>query len=865
MSFFENFSGTLLLAWTVIGTSMVHAQVSVLTWHNDNARTGQNLQESTLTPSNVNSSTFGRLLTLTVDGKVDAQPLYVPLVVFPGAGPHNVVYVVTENDSVYAFDADNGSLLKQVALLQGTGEVPSDNRGCGQVTPEIGITATPVIDPLAGPHGTIYLVAMSKDTSGKYHHRVHALDITTLMDELPAVEVAASVPGSNPDATFTAAVHKERPGLLLSDGVVYTTWGSHCDSGSYSGWVIGYNQYSLAQVKVLNLTPNGSDGGIWSAGAGPAADSSGNIFLLTGNGAFDTTLASGFPSKGDYGNAFVKMSATGPLAVTDYFTMQNTTSESSTDTDLGSGGLMLLPPLNDAQGHPRSLVVGAGKDANIYVLDQTNLGKFSPGSDNIFQQMTGVLPGGVWSSPAWFNGTLYYGDSGSPLKAFPFANGQFATTASSHSATSFEYPGTTPSISANGTSNAIVWAAENSASAVLHAYNATNLSQELYNSNQAANSHDHFGSGNKYIVPTVANGKVYVGTTSGVGMFGLLAQPADFSVGATPGSKAILAGSTATYTIAMIPTNTFNESVSFSASGLPAGATAMFNPHSITGSGSTTLTIATSPSGGTGPFTISVDASGGGINHQASTSLSIQHGEDGPGTNVGVFRSGQFWLDTDNDFAWTGSPDRFLVWGEAGDIPIIGDWDNTGVRRIGVFRNGQWFLDIDNNGVWDPEHDLAFLFGQAGDVPLIADWDGSGIQRIGVFRNGQWWVDINGDHQWDALHDQSFFYGQAGDVPIVGDWDNSGRQRIGVFRSGQWWLDMNGDRVWDAIHDMEFSYGQSGDTPVVGDWTRSGETRIGVVRAAQWWLDMNGDHVWDPVNDRVFFFGLPSDVPVVAQ
>ena len=235
------------------------------------------------------------------------------------------------------------------------------------------------------------------------------------------------------------------------------------------------------------------------------------------------------------------------------------------------------------------------------------------------------------------------------------------------------------------------------------------------------------------------------------------------------------------------------------------------------------------------------------------------------GADIGVFRSGQWWLDADGDFSFNGSPDRMFWIGEAGDVPILGDWDNTGVRRVGVFRNGLWFLDIDNDGVWDPVHDIAFSFGQAGDVPIVGDWDGSGIQRIGVFRAGQWWLDMNGDHQWDAVHDVVFSYGQAGDTPLVGDWDNTGLQRIGVFRGGQWWLDMNGDRVWDPLSDLEFSYGEAGDTPVIGDWTHSGVVRVGVFRKAQWWLDMNNDHVWNPVQDIAPFFGLASDLPVVAQ
>jgi hypothetical protein len=498
------------------------AQPSVLTWHNDNARTGQNLQEKRLTLANVRQSTFGRLGTLTVDGKVDAQPLYVPAETIPSLGVHNVLYVATEHDSLYAFDADSLNLLIHVSLLAAN-EKPSDDHGCDQVTPEIGITATPAIDLQAGPHGTIYLISLSKDAA-KYHHRLHALDLTTLAEQFNGpVEIQASFPGSGAENTFVPAVHKERPGLLVSNGLVYTTWGSHCDAGAYAGWVLSYNKTTLTQVGVLNLEPNGNEGGIWAAGSGPAADANGNLFLLTGNGTFDTTLnSSGFPAKGNFGNAFVKIATAGALSVMDYFSMTNTVSESNSDTDLGSAGLMLLPSLNNPQGSPVSLAVGAGKDRNIYVLDQSNLGKFNPAMDAIYQLLSNALPNGTWSSPAWFNGKLYYGGVSDTLKAFAFSNGEFSLA--SHSANSFGYPGTTPSISANGTSDGIVWAADNVSPAVLHAYDASDVSRELYNSNQAPGGRDHFGDGNKYIVPTIVNGKVYVGTTNTVGVFGLLTR-----------------------------------------------------------------------------------------------------------------------------------------------------------------------------------------------------------------------------------------------------------------------------------------------------------------------------------------------------
>ncbi len=318
--------------------------------------------------------------------------------------------------------------------------------------------------------------------------------------------------------------------MLISNGIVYTSFASHCDDGPYSAWIMGYNKSTLARVSVLDLTPNGNEGSVWQAGAGPAADSGGNLFFLIANGTFDTKLnAGGFPSKGDYGNAFMNLSTATGLAVADYFTMENTVSESNGDVDLGSGGAMVLPTLNDALGEPRSLAVGAGKDGTGYVVDRTNMGKFHSKKNAVFQQLG--LGGSVFSSPAWFDNTLYYGPVGQSLQAFSWSGGSFGGSPSSQSPTSFGYPGTTPSISANGTANGIVWAAENSSPAVLHAYDASNLANELYNSNQAPSSRDHFGDGNKFITPMVANGKVYVGTTNGVGVFGLL--NCTYSVGLT--------------------------------------------------------------------------------------------------------------------------------------------------------------------------------------------------------------------------------------------------------------------------------------------------------------------------------------------
>ena len=522
----SNSAGQITSNAATLTVTTTAAGVDVLTYHNDNARTGQNLNETILTLTNVNSTTFGKLAFFSTDGKVDAQPLYLSSLNI-ASGTHNVLYVASEHGTLYAFDADSGTVLWHVSLL-GNGETPSDDRGCSQITPEIGITSTPVIDRTAGTNGTIYVVAMSKNAGGTYFQRLHALDLTTGAELSGGpTTVQASYPGTGDNSTggnviFDAKQYAERAGLLLLNHALYLTWTSHCDARPYTGWIIAYNAATLAQSSVLNVTPNGNEGSIWMAGTAPAADSAGNIFFLDANGTFDTTLtSSGFPAQGDFGNTFLKLSTSGGLKVADYFATFDTEQKSNADVDLGSGGALLLPDLVDGSGQTRHLAVGAGKDTNMYIVDRDNLGKFNSASNNIYQELDGALPGGVWGMPAYFNDTVFYGSVGSTLKAFSITSARLSTTPTSESSISFPYPGTTPSISANGTNNGIVWAHENSNPAVLHAYNATDLTQELYNSNQAG-TRDQFGAGNKFITPMIAHGKVYVGTTNGVAVFGLL-------------------------------------------------------------------------------------------------------------------------------------------------------------------------------------------------------------------------------------------------------------------------------------------------------------------------------------------------------
>jgi len=524
----SNPSGSVTSNPATLAVNAATGSTDVLTYHNDIARTGQNLNETVLTSSNVASATFGKLALYPVDGLVDAEPLYASNVAVPGTGTHNLLIAASEHDTVYAFDADTGTKLWSMSMLN-AGETTSDDRGCGQVSPEIGVTATPVIDRTRGPNGVIYMVAMSKNGS-TYHQRLHALDLAlgTEMFGGP-VDIQATYPGTGDNSNgtnviFDSAQYKERPGLLLLNGVIYTGWSSHCDIRPYTGWIIGHNASNLAQTSVLNVVPNGSEGSIWMSGGGIAADNAGNIYFLDANGDFDTNLnASGFPSNGDYGNAFIKLSTSGnQLAVADYFEMFNQASENSSDADLGSSAAMLLPDLNDGAGHTMHLAVGAGKDGNLYVVNRDSMGKFNPSNNNnIYQELAGVFPAGVFAMPAYFNNTVYYGPVGGTIQAFTITNAKLSPSAAAQSPNSFGYPGATPSISSNGSSTGILWAVENSNPAVLHAYDAATLN-ELYNSNQAAGGRDQFGPGNKFITPMIANGKVFVGTPNGVAVFGLL-------------------------------------------------------------------------------------------------------------------------------------------------------------------------------------------------------------------------------------------------------------------------------------------------------------------------------------------------------
>jgi hypothetical protein len=491
-------------------SASLHAQ-SVLTWHNDNSRTGQNLHETTLTLANVNSTMFGKKFTLSVDGEIFGQPLYVPNVTIPNQGTHNVVFVATENDSVYAFDGAGSPttpLWHASFTNAGAGitAVPCGDTTVCTIAPVIGITGTPVID---NSSHTLYVVAFTKE-NGVYFQRLHALDITTGKEKFGGpVVIQATVPGTgtgsfSSEVIFDPLVQSQRSALLLANGVVYIAWASFGDKNTYHGWVMGYDAKTLAQTAVFVDTPNGAQGGIWQSAGGLSADTSGNIFLQTGNGTFDANTGGA-----DYGDSFLKLNATG-LSVTDYFTPDNEATLDTSDLDLGSTAGLMVP--RQAGSFPNE-VIGAGKQGIIYVVNRDNMGQFDPNANHVVQTLTGSIAG-YFGTPAYFNGAVYFSGQGDFLGRYTLRSGLLSTAAVSKSPATLK-SGCTPSISANGSTNGIVWAIDAPmTTAVLHAYNAANVSKELYNSTQNA-TRDNMGAGIRFSVPTVANGRVYIGTRKG--------------------------------------------------------------------------------------------------------------------------------------------------------------------------------------------------------------------------------------------------------------------------------------------------------------------------------------------------------------
>ena len=559
--------GVVWAVFTLALASRAAGQTAVTTYHNDLARTGLYATETVLTPGSVTPARFGKRFSYTLDGYSYGQPLYLPRVNIPGKGVHNVVFVATEHDSVYAFDADSNAgadagvlwhrsfISPQAGANVWTISTTGGDISCDQVVPEIGITSTPVIDAATG---TIYVLVRTKEPDPNLPHgnlrfvqRLHALNVATGLDKAHSpAEIQASVPGScdgGSTITFDPLYQAQRPGLVLSRGVVYIAWASQCDinppgGGYYHGWVMGYNATTLAQVAAYVTTPNATSqsrncglAGIWQAGGAPAVDASGNLYLETGNGGFDTSV-------GDYGDSLLKLSTASGLAVSDYFTPADQAQLDAGDVDFGSSGPMLLP---DQPGPHPHLAVACGKEGTIFLVDRDNLGQFKTGAghtNGVVQELTdaiGSVDSAEWGMPAYWNGHVYYAANSDSLKDFTLSNGVLSTTPASASNETFGYPGATPAVSANGSSDGIVWildeGAWNSARppgpAILRAYDATDVSHLLWSSDSRAS--DQAPGATKFSTPTIANGRVYVAGYREVAVYGVNGvrfKTANFSV-----------------------------------------------------------------------------------------------------------------------------------------------------------------------------------------------------------------------------------------------------------------------------------------------------------------------------------------------
>jgi Putative Ig domain len=499
----------------------------VYTYHDDLNRDGANVQEYALTSATVTAASFGKLFSCPVDGAVYAQPLWVANLIVNGSR-HNVVFVATEHDGLFAFDADTAPCvtLWQVNLIDAAHGATSGETavpwtlvgtGRGNLVPEIGVTGTPVIDPTTN---LLYVVSESVDaTQSVFTQRLHAINLTTGAEATGSpLAIAATYPGTGDGGSTTAFNAKQellRAGLALVNGTVYATWSSNEDAAPFYGWVIGYtyNGTTLAQGPVLNVSPNTGYSGIWMSGSAPAADGLGNLYLLTGNGTFNATNASA--PNNDYGDSLLKLTTGATLSVAQYFTPSDQLTDQQNDQDFGAGGAAILADL--PAGSPiNHLIMGGGKDGALYVLNRDLLG--GSGDSNAWQQI--AFGSGIFSTGAYWNNNFYLRGINGPLASYQLNTATALFSAGPVSGTSYGFPGSSPSVSAMGTSNGIVWdinshlyCTQNSqgcAPAVLHAFNAGNVATELWNS--STNAQDAAGNAVKFNVPTIANGKVYVGS-----------------------------------------------------------------------------------------------------------------------------------------------------------------------------------------------------------------------------------------------------------------------------------------------------------------------------------------------------------------
>jgi outer membrane protein assembly factor BamB len=519
----------------VLCGTLTVAQVAVTTYHNDNYRSGANTHESQLTLGSVSPQHFGRRAVFPVQGQVYAQPLYVPQVNIRGT-LHDVVFVASEHDQAYAFDVNSGTQLWHANFLQSLNPVivinpiSGNDVNCSDLSPEIGITGTPVIDTT---NNTIYMVAATKAYNTQtqtttFYQTLYALDIRTgAQKALPHI-IVATARGTGTGSiggvlTFDPLIEGQRPGLMIENGQVFVSWASHCDLGSFHGWLMAFNETTLALDGVFVDTPNGSEGGFWASGSGPAVDSSGSIYVPTGNGDF-TANSGGI----DFGDSILRLtwsSSSHSFTVNDYFTPWDEQTLDDNDDDVASGGVLLLP---DQPGLPYPhLLVQVGKEGTIDLVNRDNMGHWQSGSDSQIVQTLPFAIGGVWGAPAFWNNNLYFGGWFDYFKAFSYDPHRqlISTTPTSQSPEEFHYPGPTPSVSSNGVNNGIVWVIQsdnqNNLFAVLRAYLAHDLNIELYNSEQNP-GRDRAGVAVKFAVPTIADGHVFVGAQNQVAMYGIL-------------------------------------------------------------------------------------------------------------------------------------------------------------------------------------------------------------------------------------------------------------------------------------------------------------------------------------------------------
>jgi hypothetical protein len=507
---------------SVAGSAQVYVTdfPGTLTWRNDNSHSGVNRQELALAPATVSSTTFGKLFSCPIDGYAYAQPLYVPNLPIPGNGTRNVVLVATENDSLFAFDAD----VNPCKQLWKTRLIPADDQPILSpivpldISPSVGITGTPVIDV---GKSVLYAVAATQDkaTGSIYAHWLYALDLASGRQVIqpPGVEI------TSPDTVFDSSVENQRAALLLDNGTVYIAFGSNGSPGDYHGWLFGYDSSSLKPIGNFNVTPNLVHGGIWQSGGGPSADLNHNVFVVTGDGPFDVDRGGK-----SYSDSFLRFGTVDGLSkVADYFTPCDQASLEAAGQDVGaSAPILVLNSLSQPD-----FLIGGSKNGSLYVVNPGSMGGYDNTCTRDLLPRVQVIPigaGPILSSPLFWNDFVYVAPGNSNLMSFPMAGGILAAPPpASQSPETLGPQGATPVISSNGTNNAILWLIDSSGAstgtpAILRAYDPNNLSNEIYNSSMAAASRDTAGAAVKFTVATVANGKVYVGTQTELDVYGLL-------------------------------------------------------------------------------------------------------------------------------------------------------------------------------------------------------------------------------------------------------------------------------------------------------------------------------------------------------